>query len=184
MSCTFHFRPEISFDEIKEFGFHYEYDTEGDYDLIISKRNPSYGFDRDQTTEEFNYLHALMGPNGGFVGFKRYGSNDSGELIEYLTEELGVQLISEHDFDLTYFIDAVTGYFKLQEMVETDEFEEFYYLLYSVVDIDDFIDFAYHDFEALSDWVPRNLTTIESFLKECGISVSPNEFDDIQKNDN
>ena len=181
MSCTFYVRPEISFDEIKEFGYHYEYDSEGDYDLIISKRNPSYASFWVQSTEEFNYLHALMGPNGGFVGFKRYLGNDSDELIEYLTEELGVQLISEHEFELTYFIDAVTDYFKLEEMVGTVEFDEFYCLLYSVVDIDDFIDFAYHDFEALLDWVPRNLTTIESLLKECGISVSPNEIDNPEK---
>jgi len=183
MSCTFYLRTEISFDAIKEFGFHYEYDINRDSHLIISKRNPSFGFYRDQNTEEFNYLHALMGPNGGFVGFKRYGSNDSGELIEYLTEELGVQLISEHDFDLTYFIDAITDYFKLQEMVETDEFEEFYYLLYSVVDIDDFIDFTYQDFEALSDWVPRNITTIEELLKNCGIKLCTTDNEVKEKKD-
>ena len=183
MSCTFYFRPEISFDEIKEFGYHYEYDSEGDYDLIISKKNPSYGFDRDQNIEEFNYLHALMGPNGGFVGWKRYGGNDSLELIEYLTEELGVQLISEHEFELTYFIDAVTDYFKLEEMVGTVEFDEFHCLLYSVVDIDDFIDFAYHDFEALFDWVPRNLTTIEELLIKCGITVCKTDNEVREKNE-
>jgi hypothetical protein len=171
MSCTFYLRTEISFDAIKEFGFHYEYDINRDSHLIISKRNPSFGFYRNQNTEEFNYLHASMGPNGGFVGFTRYGINYSEELIEYLTEVLGVRLISEHEFELTYFIDAVTDYFKLEEMVGTAEFDEFYCLLYSVVDIDDFIDFAYHDFEALLDWVPRNSTMIESLLRECGISV-------------
>lgn len=177
MSCTFFLRTEISFDEIKEIGFHYEYDINSDSHLIISKRNPSYGlYWDDQNNEEFNYLHASMGPYGGFVGFKRYGINYSEELIEYVTNELGVRLISEHELDLTFFIDAVTDYFQLQEIVGTDAFDEFYCSLYSMVDIRDFIDFAYCDFEALSDWVSRNLTKIEELLLDCGISVQPSKI--------
>ncbi len=174
MSSTFHISTEISFEAIKEFGFHYEYDNEHDRHLIISKRNPKYDYFHWQDgkcEEELNYLHAIMGPNDGFVGFVRYGSNDSQELFEYLTEELCVRVISDLSLDLSYFLNAVMDYYKLEEMADTAEFEKFDMLLFPMVDIIDFINVEYCDFEALSDWVPRNSTMIESLLKECDISL-------------
>lgn len=187
MSSTFHISTEISFEAIKEFGFHHEYDNEHDKHFIISKRNPKYDYfyyQDGRCEEELNYLHPIMGPNDGFVGFVRYGSNDSEELIEYLTEVLGARVISDQSLDLSYFLNAVMDYYKLEEMADTVEFEDFDGLLFPMVDIIDFINVEYCDFEAMSDWVPRNSTMIESLLKECGISISPNKIENKEKNDN
>jgi hypothetical protein len=52
-----------------------------------------------------------------------------------------------------------------------------------VVDIDDFIDFTYQDFEALSDWVPRNITAIEELLKNCGIKLCTTDNEVKEKKD-
>ena len=176
MSCNFILRNEIPFEEIKPFGFFYEYDKENDSHLIVSKRQlhlPFYSqyYINESEGEHYNYLHAHMGPNGGFRGFTRYGSNDVEFLIYCLTEEMNIRLISEHQMNTTFFIDAVTDEFNLHEMIDTVEFDTLYGLLWQIVKNADYIDVEYGDLVDPSDWLQRNKSEIKKFIIESGLSL-------------
>jgi hypothetical protein len=175
MSCNFILRNEIPFEEIKPFGFFYEYDKENDAHLIVSKRQVYSDFDSQYHKNEiegepYNYLRAHMGPNGGFRGFTTCG-DDVEFLIYCLTEEMNIRLISEHQMSPTFFIDAVTDKFNLHEMINTDEFDTLYGLLWQIVENADYIDVEYGDMVDPSDWLQRNKSEIKKLIIESGLSL-------------
>ena len=176
MSCNFILRNEIPFEEIKPFGFFYEYDKENDSYLIVSKRQlhlPFYSqyHKNESEGEHYNYLHAHMGANGGFRGFTRYGGNDAKFLIYCLTEEMNIRLISEHQMDTTFFIDAVTDKYNLHEMTDTEEFFTLDRLLWQIIENADYVDVEYGDLVDPSDWLQRNKSEIIKFIIESGLSL-------------
>ena len=176
MSCSFLLRNEIPFEEIKPFGFFYEYDKENDSNLIVSPSQVCSVFHSQYHKNEiqgdhYNYLHAHMGPNGGFRGFTRYGSNDAEFLIHCLTEEMNIRLISEHEMDTTFFIDAVIDEFNLHEMIDTDEFDTLNCLVFQMVETADYIDVEYGDLVDPSDWLQRNKSEIKKLIIESGLSL-------------
>ena len=176
MSCNFILRNEIPFEEIKPFGFFYEYDKENDSHLIVSKRQlhlPFYSqyHKNESEGEHYNYLHAHMGANGGFRGFTRYGGNDAKFLIYCLTEEMNIRLISEHQMDTTFFIDAVTDKYNLHKMTNTEEFFTLDRLLWQIIENADYVDVEYGDLVDPSDWLQRNKSEIIKFIIESGLSL-------------
>jgi hypothetical protein len=181
MSCNFILRNEIPFEEIKPFGFFYEYNKENDAHLIVSKRQVYSDFDsqyhkNEIEGEHYNYLLAHMGPNGGFRGFTTYGGNDVEFLIYCLTKEMNIRLISEHQMDTTFFIDAVTDEFNLHEMIDTDEFDTLYTLLWQIVKNADYVDVEYGDLVDPSDWLQRNKSEIKKLIIESGLSLESLEI--------
>jgi hypothetical protein len=182
MSCSFFLRNEISFEAIKPFGFFHEYDKENDANLIVSKRQVCSVFNsqyhkNEIIDEHYNYLRAHMGPNGGFEGFTRYGVNNVEVLIHCLTEELNIRVVSEDDFDNTFFVDAIIGYFDVQKMSDSEELDILNDLVSPIITADDYIDLDYEDFDKLSDWVERNLIEIKEKMIEYGISFALKELE-------
>lgn len=168
MSTSFFIRQEVSFDEIKHYGFNHFYNEKTDLHLIVSEKrlDSLTGYDREEEDNAgLNYIEPRMGSNGGFTGFTISGGNDGLVLFDCLVEEMGYQVISEFDYDFSFFIDTTAEYFGIDEESNKKLHDKLFEIIDPLITFDDLIDAEYCEEGKLEEWLPKNLPTIKKIMK-------------------
>ncbi len=174
MSTSFFIRQEVSFDEIKPYGFDYVYNEKTDEHLIVSEKQlDSLTVYHTQDDDGLNYIYPRIGSNGGFTGFTISCGNDGEFLFDCLVEELGYQVISEFDYDFSYFIDVTSEFFGINQETDEELYDKLFDIIDPLISFNDLIDAAYIEEEKLAEWLPRNLKTIKKLLKRNKIWIKP-----------